>query len=108
MHGPPMPRNRRPITHPDVVMPLDVVEHPFERTNPSGAPDDPPMQPDGHHPRTTFPTAPVQPVERLNTISTKLITAGEIAAALQTAVIAVKRVRNDELKTIPNRCPVRQ
>src|SRR5690242_14782431 len=100
MHGPPMLRDRRPAAQPNTLMPLHVIEQALEGPNPPGATNDSAVQADGQHARTAFAAAPIQPVERVAAIAEKVLSRTEVAPALQTAVVAVKRVWKDELENI--------
>src|SRR3954465_13602218 len=89
-------------------MPLDVVEQPLQRPNSPRATYDSSVEPDAHHPRTAFPTAPIQPVEYIRAVTKEILAGRNIAAPLHAAVIAVKRVRDDQLRARANGYPVRQ
>src|SRR5882672_4770821 len=104
----PMTCKALPIAQPDTLMPLHVVEKPDQGSDAAGTADDARMQADAHHARPPLGSQAVQPVEGIATIGKKIIAGGEVAAALQAAVVAVEAVRHDEMRTRCVADPVRQ
>src|ERR1700761_5540507 len=104
----PMTSNRLPITQPHAFTPLNVIEQPLQRTDSPRPADDTGMQANAHHTRAAFAAPPVQPIERLRAIAEELLAAAEIGPALHAAVVAIKRVRDNELMGLADLRPIRQ
>src|ERR1700685_3182028 len=56
------------------------------------------MQTDGHHARPAFFAQTVQPIEGVAAIDEEILGGGEVAAALQAAVIVVEAMGHDEVR----------
>src|ERR1700730_1534091 len=98
--------NSRAIAQPYGIVPLNMLQQAQQCSNPARASNDPSMQADRHHARTTVASDAVQPVEGIPAVSEEVFARAEVAAALQAAVIGVKAMRDDEMRSAGDACPV--
>src|SRR5579863_4372917 len=86
-----------PTTEPDPFVTLDVLEQPRQRSDPAGATDDPPVKADAHHARSPFDSHAIKPVESITAIRVEILARAEVAPTLQTAIVGIEGVRDDEM-----------
>src|SRR5580704_913114 len=93
---------------PDPLVPLQVCNETRQRTDASGATDDATVQANAHHARQSGGTLSIEPIEGVATVGEELLAGAEIPATLQTAIVVVEAVGNDQMAPAGDLRPVRQ
>src|SRR5580658_8673022 len=104
----PVPRETLARAQPNGLMALHVIEQPAQGADAAGTADDPAVQTDGHHAGAAFAAQSIQPIESIAAINKKLHSGGEVAAALQAAVIVVEAVGHHQMRAAADAGPVRE